>query len=61
MAATPEERQAAIKELERLIKRAEDRGSKSVLLQNSKEHLRALRAGDYDRSFADIFVSGPGG
>ena len=61
MAATWEERQAAIEDLEWQIKRLEDRGSKSLFLQNSKEHLRALRAGEYDRPFAEIFVGGPGG
>jgi len=61
MRATWEERQAAIEDLEWQIKRLEDRGSKSLFLQSLKEDLRALRAGEYDRPFAEIFVGGPGG
>ena len=61
MRATWEERQAAIEDLEWQIKRLEDRGSKSLFLQSLEEDLRALRAGEYDRPFAEIFVGGPGG
>ena len=66
MAATWEERLAAIEDLEDTIQFLEAhgraaQGKKSTLLENSKEHLRALRAGEYDRPFAEIFVGGPGG
>jgi len=47
--------------LEFRIKRLEAKGNKSHFLESWKERLRALRSGDYDRSFADKFVSGPGG
>ena len=60
MAATWEERQAAIQELERQVKRLEARGSKSLYLRSLHERLRGLRDGTFDRSFGDIYVSGPG-
>ena len=60
MAATWEGRQAAIQSLERRIKRLEGMGDKSLLLRSLHERLRGLRDGTFDRSFGDIYVSGPG-
>ena len=60
MAATWEERQAAIQDLERRIKRLEGKGSKSLFLRSLKERLRQLKDGTFDRSFGDIYASGPG-
>ena len=60
MGATWEERQAAIQDLERRIKRLEGKGSKSLFLRSLKERLRGLRDGTFDRSFGDIYASGPG-
>ena len=60
MAATWEGRQRAIQSLERQIKRLEARGSKSLYLRSLKERLRGLNDGTFDRSFGDIYVSGPG-
>ena len=60
MVDTPEERQAGIRSLERRIKRMEDRGDKTLYLKSCKERLRGLRDGTFDRSFGDIYVSGPG-
>ena len=60
MAATWEERQAAIQDLEWRIKRLEAKGSKSLYLRSLHERLRGLKDGTFDRSFGDIYVSGPG-
>ena len=60
MAVTWEERQAAIQELERQIKRVVARGSKSLFLRSLHERLRGLNDGTFDRFFGDIYVSGPG-
>ena len=54
------ERRAAVESLERQIKRLEDKGSKSLYLRSLKERLRGLRDGTFDRSFGDIYASGPG-
>ena len=60
MAATWEERQRAIKSLERQIKRLEGMGDNSLFLRSLRERLRGLNDGTFDRSFGDIYVSGPG-
>ena len=60
MAVTWEERQAAIQSLERRIKRLEGMGDKSLFLRSFNERLRGLNDGTFDRSFGDIYVSGPG-
>ena len=60
MVDTPEERQAGIRSLERRIKRMEDRGDKTLYLKSCKERLTALKTGEIDRSFGDLYVSGLG-
>ena len=43
--------------LERLIKRLEDKGSQSLVLEGLKLRLASLKDGSYKRSFADLYSS----